>query len=97
MKIMNMEWSSAVRHIQSMVSFSYSVNVKGGGRRTLPRRSAPNGVRTLLKNENVALNERKPMVPNFKVSGQPMTPVVRSNTLSEPLETTIFVILHCRL
>ena len=42
-------------------------------------RSAPDGVTPSQKNERVALNERKPMVPNFKVSDQPMTSEVRSN------------------
>ena len=30
------------------------------------------------KKEHIALNERKPMVPNFKVSGQPMPSDVRT-------------------
>ena len=38
-------------------------------------------------------DERKPMVPNFKVSGQPMTSEVRSNTRRGPSEMTIFGML----
>ena len=59
----------------------------------------PPAVRSLMelehrkKNESAALYERKPIVPNFKVSGQPMTSEVWSNTRGGPLETTIFVIL----
>ena len=33
-------------------------------------------------NERAGLHERKPMVPNFKVTGQPMTSEVRSNTMT---------------
>ena len=32
------------------------------------------------KNERVARNERKPMVPNFMILSQPVTSEVRSNT-----------------
>ena len=32
------------------------------------------------KNERVARNERKPVVSNFMILGQPVTPEVRSNT-----------------
>ena len=42
------------------------------------------------KNELVALNEKKPMIPKFKVSGQPMTSEV---THSGPLVTSYKV--HC--
>ena len=47
----------------------------GGGVRGPLSRSAPDGLRASQKkkNERVALNEKKPMVPNFKVSGQLMT------------------------
>ena len=41
------------------------------------------------KNERVGLYERKTMVPNFKVSGQPTTSEVRSNARSGPPDTTI--------
>ena len=41
------------------------------------------------KNERVGLHNRKPMVPNFKVSGQPMTSEVRSNTRRGPSEMTL--------
>ena len=44
------------------------------------------------KNDRVALYERKPMVPNLKVSGQPMTEV-RSNTRRRLPEMTIFRML----
>ena len=44
-------------------------------------------------NERVGLHERKPMVPNFNVSGQPMTSEVRSNTRRRPSEMTIFGML----
>ena len=33
---------------------------------------------------------RKPMIPNFKVSGQPLTSEVRSTMHSGPLEMTVF-------
>ena len=71
----------------------YSVeSVNGGFRRTpSPSRSAPDGLRALReKNDRVALNEGKPMVPNFKVSGQPMTSELRSNTRSGRPDTTTF-------
>ena len=44
------------------------------------------------KNERVGLyeSERKPMVPNFNVSGQMITSEVRSNTRRGPSEMTIF-------
>ena len=50
----------------------------GGGGPTDPlpprTRSALMEVELRIKNERVALNERKPIVPNFKVSdGKPMT------------------------
>ena len=45
------------------------------------------------KNERVALNEKKPMVPNFQVSDQPMTSEVRSNTRIGPSDTTVFGML----
>ena len=45
------------------------------------------------KNGRVGLYERKPMVPNFRVSGQPMTSEVRSNTRRGPSEMTIFGML----
>ena len=45
------------------------------------------------KNERVGLHERKPVVSNLKVSGQPMTSEVRSNTLRGPSEMTIFGML----
>ena len=41
------------------------------------------------KNERVGLYKRKPVVPNFKVSGQPMTSEVRSNTRRGPSERTL--------
>ena len=70
----------------------------GGAIRPPLSRSAPDGLRaSRTKNECVALNERKPMVPNFKVSGQPMTSEVRSNTRSGPSDTTIFGMLQSRL
>ena len=46
----------------------------------------PPAVRLLMvlelrgKNERVARNERKPMVSNFMILGQPVTSEVRSNT-----------------
>ena len=70
----------------------YSVERVGGGGGSV----GPPAVRPLMdlehrgKNERVALNERKPMVPDFKVSGQPMTSDVRSNTRSGPSDMTIF-------
>ena len=45
------------------------------------------------KNKRIALHERKPMVPNIKVSGQPMIPEARSNTRDGLPETTIFGML----
>ena len=45
------------------------------------------------KNERVGIHERKPMVPNFNVLGQPMTSEVRSNTRRGPSEMTIFGML----
>ena len=36
------------------------------------------------QNERVGLYERKPMMPNFKASGQPITSKVRSNTRRGP-------------
>ena len=45
------------------------------------------------KSERVALNERKPMVPKFKISGQPMTSEVRLNTGSGPHDTNVFGML----
>ena len=40
-----------------------------------------------VKYERIAFNKRKPMIPNFKVSGQPITPEVRSikHQLGQPL------------
>ena len=69
----------------------YSVERVGGGGGP----SDPPAVRPLRdfelrgKNERAALNERKPMVPKFKVSGQPMTSEVRSNTRSGPCLTRL--------
>ena len=58
---------------------------KGGGASNPPSRSAPDGVRaSQKKNERIALNEGKPMVPNFKVSGQLMTSEVSSSIRSGP-------------
>ena len=48
-------------------------NVFGEIRLTTPGRSAPDRVRASRKNECFALNKSKPMISNFKVSGQPMT------------------------
>ena len=42
------------------------------------------------KNGRVGLHERKRMVPNFKVSVQPMTSEARSNIRRGPSEMTIF-------
>ena len=74
----------------------YSVERLGGGEGSV----GPPAVRPLMevelrgkKNERVALNERKPMVPNFKVSVQLMTSEVRSNTRSGPSDMTIFGML----
>ena len=44
------------------------------------------------KNARFELNERKPMIPNVKVSSQPMTSEVRSNTRSGPFETTMYLL-----
>ena len=79
----------------------YSVERVGGGRSTdptppFPSLSALDGLRaSRKKNERVALNERKPMVPNFKVSGQSMTSevTVRSNNRSVPPDTIILEML----
>ena len=74
--------------------FFYGVERVGGGVvGPPPSRSAPDRVRASGKNERVALNERKPKVPNFKVSDQPMTSEVRSNTRRGPPEMTIFAML----
>ena len=72
----------------------YSVE-RVGGSVGPPSRSAPDGVRTSQKkkNERVARNARRPIVSNFKVSGQPMTSEV---TRSGPSDTTIFGILWSR-
>ena len=70
----------------------YSVERVGGS-------VGPPAVRPLMdlelrrKNERVARNERKPIVSNFKVSGQPMTSEV---TRSGPSDTTIFRALLSR-
>ena len=47
-------------------------------------------LRAEKNDERVALNERKPMVSNFKVSGQPMTSEGGSNTRRGATDTTIF-------
>ena len=55
----------------------------------------PPAVRPLMvlelreKNERVARNERKPMVSNFMILGQPVTSEVRSNTQIQSIETAI--------
>ena len=72
----------------------YSVERLGGEGSVVPT-----AVRPLMelelreKNERATLNERKPMVPNFKVSVQLMTSEVRSNTRSRPSDMTIFGML----
>ena len=58
---------------------------------------APDGVRASQKNERIALNENKSMVPNVKISGQPMTSEVRSNTRNGPLDMTILRTLQNRI
>ena len=61
----------------------YSVERIGGRGSVGP---PPLAVRLLMdleirrKNERIVLNERKPKVPKFKVSGQPMTSEVRYNS-----------------
>ena len=45
------------------------------------------------KNEGAGLHERKPLVPNLKVSGQPMTSEVSSNTRRGHSEMTILGML----
>ena len=58
----------------------YSIQLLGGGS------VGPPVVRPLMilelrdKNERVARNEKKPMVSNFMVLGQPVTSEIRSNT-----------------
>ena len=74
-------------------AFYSDERVGGEGSVGPPSRSAPDGFRASQKNERISLNERKPMVPNFKVSGQLMTAEVRLNTRSEPSDTTIFGML----
>ena len=77
----------------------YSVERVGGGGGSVgpPSRSATDELRaSRKKSERVALNERKPMVPKFKVSGQPMTSDVRLNTRSGPSDMTIFETLLSR-
>ena len=72
----------------------YSIElVRGGGSVGPPSRSAPDELRASRKNERIALNEREPMGPNFKVSGQLMTSEVRSNTQSGPPDMTVFRML----
>ena len=63
----------------------YNVQRAGGGEGV-----GPPAVWFLIKLEavRVALNERKPMVPNFKVSGQSVTSEIRSNTRSGSFEKT---------
>ena len=65
----------------------------GGGDFGPPSRSASDGVRASRKKKRrVVFNERKPTAHNFKVSGQPMTSEVRSNTRMPP-DTTLFGML----
>ena len=59
----------------------------------LSNRGSPMDLQLHEKNERAALSDRKPIVPNFKVSGQPMTSDVRANTYSGPPDTTIFGML----
>ena len=67
-----------------------------GGRSVLnpPYRSVPHWARASQKkkNERVARNERKPMMPNFKVQGHLLPSQVRSMTQelgkSEPARTS---------
>ena len=44
-----------------------------------PSRSAPDEASASQKNERVALDDRKSIIPNFTVLGQPVTSAVRSN------------------
>ena len=49
-----------------------------------PSRLAPEWVRAPIQNQRVACHEKKPLTPEFKVLGQPVTSEVRSMTQKWP-------------
>ena len=58
---------------------------KGGGEGPLDLRQHSARDRASQKNDRVPFNEREPIVPIFKVSGQSITSAVRSNTRNRSL------------